>query len=73
MVGATMATGRAPGGRAVPSMNPPGGGGLGTAPSGRIYEVVVPLPADYGQGAANVLNVPLFEYHPFTPRLVFWW
>jgi hypothetical protein len=39
-------------------MNPPGGGGLVTAPSGRIYEVVGTATADYGQGAANVLNVP---------------
>jgi hypothetical protein len=54
-------------------MSPPGGGGLDTAPSGRTYEVVVPLAGDQVQFAAKVLNVPWSEYHPFTPRLGFWW
>ena len=54
-------------------MNPPGGGGLVTAPSGRIYEVVVPATADYGQGAANVVKVPWSENHPWMPRLGLWW
>jgi len=54
-------------------MNPPGGGGLVTAPSGRIYVVAVPLSGDQVQLAANVLKVPWSEYQPFTPRLGLWW
>jgi hypothetical protein len=54
-------------------MNPPGGGGLVTAPSGRICAVVLPLAGDQVQAAAKVLKVPWSEYHPFTPRLGVWW
>jgi hypothetical protein len=59
--------------RAEPDMNPPGGGGLIAAPSGRIYEVVMLFGGGQVQFAANVLNLPWSEYHPFTPRLGFWW
>ena len=47
--------GRTPG---TADMGPPGGGGLVTAPSGRIYEVVVPLSRYHGQAAAKVVKVP---------------
>ena len=50
----------------------PEGAGLG-GPSGRIYELVVPLAGDQVHAFAKVLKVPWSEYHPFTPRLGFWW
>src|SRR5262249_53944232 len=50
----------------------PEGAGLG-GPSGRILRTCGAASADYGQGAANVLKVPLLEYQPFTPRLGDWW